>query len=110
MSECLSQRRHGIRGCAITVEVHVSFGLPGFTVVGLPDKMRGQSIAAFVVPREVINISTGDLRTHCAKYLSNTQVPQAIHLIKELPRNALGKIQKFRLRTNYEQFLLDKDT
>lgn len=28
---------HGIRGCAITVEVHVSFGLPGFAVVGLPD-------------------------------------------------------------------------
>ena len=27
----------GIRGCAITVEVHVSAGLPGFTVVGLPD-------------------------------------------------------------------------
>ncbi len=28
---------HGIEGCAITVEVHVSDGLPAFAVVGLPD-------------------------------------------------------------------------
>ncbi|MEM7286968.1 MAG: YifB family Mg chelatase-like AAA ATPase [Actinomycetota bacterium] len=28
---------HGIRGRRITVEVHVGAGLPGFTVVGLPD-------------------------------------------------------------------------
>jgi len=27
----------GVDGQAVTVEVHVSSGLPGFTVVGLPD-------------------------------------------------------------------------
>ena len=27
----------GVDGCPITVEVHVSTGLPGFTIVGLPD-------------------------------------------------------------------------
>ena len=27
----------GIDGCAVRVEVHVSNGLPGFAIVGLPD-------------------------------------------------------------------------
>lgn len=34
---------HGIHGCAITVEVHVSQGLPGFAVVGLPDASLRES-------------------------------------------------------------------
>jgi magnesium chelatase family protein len=28
---------HGVDGRSVSVEVHVSSGLPGFTVVGLPD-------------------------------------------------------------------------
>jgi len=28
---------HGVEGRSVSVEVHVSNGLPGFTVVGLPD-------------------------------------------------------------------------
>ena len=28
---------HGVDGRSVSVEVHVSAGLPGFTVVGLPD-------------------------------------------------------------------------
>jgi magnesium chelatase family protein len=27
----------GASGCAVSVEIHVSSGLPGFTIVGLPD-------------------------------------------------------------------------
>jgi len=28
---------HGVDGRPVSVEVHVSAGLPGFTIVGLPD-------------------------------------------------------------------------
>lgn len=46
---------HGIRGRPITVEVHVGAGLPGFTVVGLPDtscrEARDRVRAAFATSR-----------------------------------------------------------
>jgi len=38
MLACLpSATLHGVDGRSVSVEVHVSAGLPGFTVVGLPD-------------------------------------------------------------------------
>ncbi len=38
MLACIpSATLHGVEGRSVSVEVHVSAGLPGFTVVGLPD-------------------------------------------------------------------------
>jgi magnesium chelatase family protein len=38
MLACIpSATLHGVDGRSVSVEVHVSAGLPGFTVVGLPD-------------------------------------------------------------------------
>ena len=34
---------HGVDGRSVSVEVHVSNGLPGFTVVGLPDSAVRES-------------------------------------------------------------------
>lgn len=33
----------GVDGNRVSVEVHISYGLPGFTVVGLPDAAVGES-------------------------------------------------------------------
>ena len=40
----------GVEGRPVAVEVHVSNGLPGFTVVGLPD--TAEAMAAFVQKRD----------------------------------------------------------
>ncbi|HEX5265535.1 MAG TPA: YifB family Mg chelatase-like AAA ATPase [Acidimicrobiales bacterium] len=38
LAKIRSATLQGIEGCPVSVEVHVSTGLPGFTVVGLPDE------------------------------------------------------------------------
>ncbi len=64
-------------------------------VVGLPDEDLGQRIVAFVVPaaggpeadeEELINLVAQQLSVH--------KRPREVRLVSDLPRNAMGKVQK----------------
>ncbi|HEX4101550.1 MAG TPA: acyl-CoA synthetase, partial [Pseudonocardiaceae bacterium] len=63
-------------------------------VVGLPDADLGQRIVAFVVASEA---TPGELIEHVASQLSVHKRPREIRLVDQLPRNAMGKVQKARL-------------
>jgi fatty acid CoA ligase FadD36 len=66
-------------------------GVHEAAVVGAPDADLGQVVVAFVVADGV----TGEqLIRHVADGLSVHKRPRRVHLIDELPRNALGKVQK----------------
>jgi len=65
-------------------------------VVGVPDERWGEACAAFVV---LTDEATEDaLRAFCADRLARFKVPKSFHLVNELPRNSMGKIQKSELR------------
>jgi bile acid-coenzyme A ligase len=63
-------------------------------VVGFPDPVFGQRARAFVVAR---GVSVDDLRRHCARRLSSFKLPAEVTFVDELPRSALGKLQRWRL-------------
>ncbi len=62
-------------------------------VVGLPDDDLGQRIVAYVVGRGDSEVLIG----HVAARLAGHKRPREIRFVAELPRNALGKVQKHRL-------------
>ncbi|GIM96568.1 AMP-binding protein [Paractinoplanes toevensis] len=64
-------------------------------VLGLPDPDLGERITAFVVADPV---SEADLIAFVAERLAAHKRPRAVRLVSELPRNAMGKVQKARLR------------
>jgi fatty-acyl-CoA synthase len=64
-------------------------------VVGVPDERWGEVCVAFVV-RDA-PVSDEDLRRHCVERLARFKVPKAFHVVDELPRNSMGKIQKSEL-------------
>jgi acyl-CoA synthetase (AMP-forming)/AMP-acid ligase II len=71
-------------------------------VVGLPDPTWGERIVAAVVTAGDPSPGLEDaLIGHVAGVLADFKKPREIRLISELPRNALGKVQKHRLK---EQF------
>ena len=66
-------------------------------VVGMPDPDLGERIVAFVVARAPIDPEL--LIQHVADQLSPHKRPREVRFLDELPRNAMGKIQKTRLKT-----------
>ncbi len=67
-------------------------------VIGEPDLVRGEAIAAFVVLRAGAMTTPRDIIAHCAERLPNYMVPRDATIIDRLPINAHGKVVKNELR------------
>jgi len=60
-------------------------------VVGEPDDDLGQRVVAYVVGPE---LGLVDLSAYVAESLSVHKRPREVRVVDELPRNAMGKVQK----------------
>lgn len=67
-------------------------------VIGLPDDDLGEVVTAVVVGVVVGDVSLDDVQRLCADHLASFKKPRRLYHVAELPRNALGKVQKHRLR------------
>lgn len=67
-------------------------------VVGFPHEKWGETPHAFVVFKAGKSATADALREFCRANLAHFKVPHAFTPIKELPKTATGKIQKFVLR------------
>jgi malonyl-CoA/methylmalonyl-CoA synthetase len=63
-------------------------------VVGVPDDDLGQRIVAFVVPQAGQSQDPVALSSFVADRLSPHKRPRDVRFVAELPRNAMGKVQK----------------
>ncbi len=67
-------------------------------VVGLPDDDLGQRIVAFVVPAaDGSEVDESELIDLVAQQLSVHKRPREVRVVSDLPRNAMGKVQKKKL-------------
>ncbi|WP_178133971.1 class I adenylate-forming enzyme family protein [Vineibacter terrae] len=66
-------------------------------VVGLPDDRWGEQVTAAIVAREGAMPDAGDVQAFCRERLAGYKVPRRIELLAALPRNPMGKVQKFRI-------------
>ena len=75
-------------------------------VVGVPDRVWGERIVAVVVSRAGRPASeelAAELVGLCVRSLASYKSPREIRFVGELPRNALGKIQKHRILETLSQ-------
>ena len=71
-------------------------------VIGLKDDDLGEKVVAVVVKKEESEITEQDLIVTLKNDIAGFKVPKKIIFIEELPRNAMGKVQKNVLRDNYQ--------
>jgi fatty-acyl-CoA synthase len=74
-------------------------------VVGLQEKQLGEMVVAAVVLRPGFTLSEEDIIIHCKKSIASYKKPRKVFFLDALPRNEVGKIQKFILREILERTL-----
>ena len=67
-------------------------------VIGCPDDEWGEQVVAVIVPEPKETADSDALRDFCCQRLAAYKAPRRIVFVTELPRNALGKVQKAKLR------------
>ncbi len=78
--------------------------LPGVlesAVIGLPDADLGELVVAVVVARPGAVLDAGAILSACAERLARFKCPRRVEFVAELPRNAMGKVQKAALRRQF---------
>lgn len=74
-------------------------GVAECAVVGAPDDDWGEVPVAIVVPDD--ELSEAEVMEWAAAHLAGFKRPRRVELVTELPRNAMGKVDKRRLRDPY---------
>jgi malonyl-CoA/methylmalonyl-CoA synthetase len=70
-------------------------------VIGVPHADFGEAVVAVVVPEPGQLISDVDIIAFCKANIANFKVPKRVLVVDELPRNAMGKVQKNVLRERF---------
>lgn len=73
--------------------------------VGVPDRLRGEKVVLFVVPREGKQLSQDDLLAYCRERLAKYKVPKKVLFRSELPKTAVGKVMRRTLREEAMRWL-----
>lgn len=71
-------------------------------VFGVPDPTMGEEVMACVILQPGARVTEAELLEHCATSLAPYKRPCYLRLVAELPRNATGKVLKYRLQETYD--------
>jgi len=67
-------------------------------VIGLPDKMKGETVKAFVVLRPGAKLDAAELKAWCKERLAPYKVPTQFDFVNDLPKSQIGKVLRRVLR------------
>jgi len=80
--------------------------LPGVAesaVIGVPDADFGEAVVAVIVPRSGAAIDERAVIGALKGKIASFKIPKRVHVVSDLPRNAMGKVQKNVLRETYSR-------
>ena len=69
-------------------------------VIGCPDEEWGERVTAVIVLRKGQAASEEEIIAYCREHLAGYKIPRKVVITTELPANALGKVQKAKLRAS----------
>jgi long-chain acyl-CoA synthetase len=70
-------------------------------VVGVPDELYGEDVAAFVVLRDDASITEDELKEFCRQQLADYKCPKTVRFVKEIPKGPTGKLLKRELAAQF---------
>jgi malonyl-CoA/methylmalonyl-CoA synthetase len=71
-------------------------------VIGLPHPDFGEAVIAVIVAKPDAMLSEAEMIGSLKNRIANFKVPKKVFFVEELPRNAMGKVQKNLLRERFK--------
>ena len=76
-------------------------GVVESAVIGVPHRDFGEAVTAVVVRRPGAALNEAAIVAALKSRIAGFKVPKRVHVVDELPRNAMGKVQKNELRKRF---------
>ena len=86
----------------IETEIDAIHGVTESAVIGLPHPDFGEGVAAVIVRKDGSSVDEGEVMLALKDRLARYKQPKRIFFVDQLPRNAMGKVQKNVLRDRYQ--------
>ena len=72
-------------------------------VVGIPDDLYGEDVAAFIVLKEGATASEEEVVSFCRQQLADYKCAKIVRFVKEIPKGPTGKLLKRELAAEYKR-------
>jgi malonyl-CoA/methylmalonyl-CoA synthetase len=92
----------------VEAELDALAGVIETAVIGVPHPDFGEGVTAVVVPAKDATLDEQSIRRALEQRLANYKLPKRVIFVTELPRNAMGKVQKSVLRESYRELYLNR--
>jgi len=69
-------------------------------VAGVPSEAWGEEVTAFVVPKKAGELVEAELIEYARERLAAYKCPRRVVVVGMLPRNAMGKIERSKLKAS----------
>jgi malonyl-CoA/methylmalonyl-CoA synthetase len=83
-------------------------GVHESAIIGLPHPDFGEAVAAIIRATPHATLSPDRIVGRLRESIANFKVPKAVFFVEELPRNAMGKVQKNILRESYHDTFMTR--
>ena len=78
--------------------------------IGVPDRIYGEAVACFVVPKPGQTLSVDSIMAHLRVRLSEFKMPQSVSFIKAIPKNDRAKLSKDGLLGYWREHVQPRDS
>jgi malonyl-CoA/methylmalonyl-CoA synthetase len=87
----------------VETEIDAIDGVDESAIIGLPHADLGEAVTAIVRLKPGAVLTEADILATLGVRLARFKLPKRIVFVAELPRNAMGKVQKARLRDAFQE-------
>ncbi len=67
-------------------------------VIGVPDKRYGEEIMASIILKDGYEMTVEEMKDYILSHMARHKVPRYIEFVSSFPKNAAGKILKYKMR------------